>query len=244
MNKNRIFAIFILFALLITCAGVSFASSDIDDYSMTDDFDDNSIDDDLEISDDDLDDEDWEDYDDEDDLDDEDWEDWDDEDWLYYYDNLDFLENGGYYPADYPYDGNDTNGTWKHYYVYKCGYATSSSYKYHKYNETDNATDDEDYNSTEEVYEIMYHDAMVLGASFMPTCMLGAASYAPAQNYDFPIETGDYDFNDYQSVGDEQNTSESNEKHDVSKNIELDNNSENNILALLLVLIVSFLMLL
>ena len=99
MNKNKIFAIFILFALLITCTGVAFASSDIGDSDMnqisTDDgdfddlgIDDSDIDDDLDDDDlddeDDSDDEDWEDYDndwdDEDDSDDEDWEDYDD-DW-------------------------------------------------------------------------------------------------------------------------------------------------------------------
>ena len=102
MNKNRLFAFFILIALLITCVGVSFASDDFDnsfieDSSIDDDFeiDDSDLDDlafddsdddsdeDYEVDDEDyLDDEDWEDYDDEDYLDDEDWEDYDDEDYL------------------------------------------------------------------------------------------------------------------------------------------------------------------
>ena len=48
--NRKIFAIFIIFAVLITCAGVSFASSDfydtfiedsdIDDYDLSDDLDD------------------------------------------------------------------------------------------------------------------------------------------------------------------------------------------------------------
>ena len=96
MNRNKILGIFILFALLITCIGVSFASNDFDDsyiddnamdYDIIDDMDidDSYIDDDDIDDEDDLDDEDWEDYDDEDDLDDEDWEDFDDEfDTAYY----------------------------------------------------------------------------------------------------------------------------------------------------------------
>ena len=85
MNKNKIFAIFILFAVLITCAGVSFASSDLDTSYMDDsDMDDSDMDDylDEELDDglDDEDDDDW--YDDtDDDLDDDSDEDLDDEDW-------------------------------------------------------------------------------------------------------------------------------------------------------------------
>ena len=108
LNKNKIFAIFILFALLITCAGVSFASSDFDDSLDDSDFDDyldEDLDDDLydesddlyddlyDESEDDLDDDSEDDWDDEDldddsdedwddeDLDDEDWDDDSDEDW-------------------------------------------------------------------------------------------------------------------------------------------------------------------
>ena len=111
MNKKRIFGIFILFALLITCIGVSFASndfdashikdvssdaieigeSDLDDQYIGDgdsdaiddsDFNDDEYWDDYELIDEDWDDEDWEDWDDEDyDLDDEDWDDEDWEDW-------------------------------------------------------------------------------------------------------------------------------------------------------------------
>ena len=98
MNKNKIFGIFILIALLITCVGVSFASNDFDNshLDVSDDVGDDSIvDSDISYEDydddSDSDNEDWEDYDDEDDSDeedldddsdsdDEDWEDYDDED--------------------------------------------------------------------------------------------------------------------------------------------------------------------
>jgi len=109
MNKNKIFGIFILFALLITCIGVSFASNDFDDSyideniiddDIVDDIDDSYVDDDSDIyndedsyvddedSDDDsyVDDEDYLDEDSDDDsyVDDEDYldEDYDDEDGL------------------------------------------------------------------------------------------------------------------------------------------------------------------
>ena len=96
MNKNKIFAIFILFGILITCAGVSFASSDLDtsymDYSDMDDYIDEDLDDGLDDEDDDLNDDWYDDLDDdsEEDLDDDDWDDdtdddsdddWDDDDW-------------------------------------------------------------------------------------------------------------------------------------------------------------------
>lgn len=93
MNKNRILAVLILFALLITCAGVSFASSDLDDLNIDDsdidDYLDEELDDDLsDDSNDELDDESEDDLDDEDYLDDEDEsdddyeDDFDDEDYL------------------------------------------------------------------------------------------------------------------------------------------------------------------
>ena len=75
------FAIFILFAILITCAGVSFASSDLDtsymDDSDIDDYIDGDLDDGLDDEGDDSDD-DW--YDDSDDYSDDDWDDDSDDD--------------------------------------------------------------------------------------------------------------------------------------------------------------------
>ena len=125
--NRKIFAIFIIFAVLITCAGVSFASSDfddtfiedsdIDDYDLSDDLDDELSDDSDDefddIDDDDLDDEDWDDDYDDEDLDDEDWDyeaiDW--ENWEYYYDDLDFIDD---------YNETDGNGSLiKKAYLYK-----------------------------------------------------------------------------------------------------------------------------
>ena len=114
MNKTKFFGIFILFVLLITCTGIAFASSGIDNSYIDDSADDiddldADIDDDLDDEDwedyddeDNLDDEDWEDYDDEDDLDDEDWEDYDDEDDL---DDEDWDDDGEYYANWTPLDG-------------------------------------------------------------------------------------------------------------------------------------------
>ena len=80
MNKNKIFAIFILFALLITCTGVAFASSDIGDSDMNQISTDDGDFDDLGIDDSDIDDDlDDDDLDDEDDSDDEDWDDEDED---------------------------------------------------------------------------------------------------------------------------------------------------------------------
>jgi len=137
MSKNRLFAIFILFALLILSAGVSFASDDvdstineIDDMSIDGyddisyDIDENNLDDADYDDDDDLDDEDWEDYDDEDDLDDEDWEDYDDEDDLddedwEDYDDEDDLDDEDW--EDYDGDGLD-------HWVYETAYEKTGNY--------------------------------------------------------------------------------------------------------------------
>ncbi|WP_298523611.1 hypothetical protein [uncultured Methanobrevibacter sp.] len=128
---KKIFTILIIFAVLITCAGVSFASSDfddsfiedsdIDDYDLSDDLDDELIDDsddesDDDLSDEDLDDEDWDDDLDDEDLDDEDWdddlddEDLDDEDWDDDFDDED-LDDEDWDDYDYP-NGDD----WEYYY--------------------------------------------------------------------------------------------------------------------------------
>ena len=95
MNKNRIFAFFILIALLLTCVGVSFASNDFDgsyvnDASFDDsldiddsDLEDLMVDDDSDIDDDDyMDDEDIDDDSDDEYLDDEDWDEDSDDEYL------------------------------------------------------------------------------------------------------------------------------------------------------------------
>ena len=95
MNKNRIFAFFILLALLLTCVGVSFASNDFDgsyvnDASVDDsldiddsDLEDLMVDDDSDIDDDDyMDDEDIDDDSDDEYLDDEDWDEDSDDEYL------------------------------------------------------------------------------------------------------------------------------------------------------------------
>ena len=95
MNKNRIFAFFILIALLLTCVGVSFASNDFDgsyvnDASVDDsldiddsDLEDLMVDDDSDIDDDDyMDDEDIDDDSDDEYLDDEDWDEDSDDEYL------------------------------------------------------------------------------------------------------------------------------------------------------------------
>ena len=146
MNKNKIFGIFILFALLITCIGVSFASSDfdaqhvvgapVDDDVIDDDFDDDYPgDDDDDYSDDDSDDEDLDD--DEDDWDD----DWDDDDYWYGEDDKEwddyYLYDGYLYPDD-AYWGNYTQ---EYYYdnLDWMGYC-EEDYDAGDFNETGNGT--------------------------------------------------------------------------------------------------------
>ena len=75
MNKNKIFGIFILFAILITCVGVSFASNDFNDTNvgiepLDDEFNNIASDDCSYVDDGDLDDDVWEDYDNDENLDD------------------------------------------------------------------------------------------------------------------------------------------------------------------------------
>lgn len=113
MKKCRIFAFFILLALLLTCVGVSFASDDFNNSFIAD----TSIDEDIEIDDSDLNDEDYlddEDWDSDDYLDDEDWddeylddEDLDDEEYL---DDEDWDEedlDDEEYPDDEDWDEED-----------------------------------------------------------------------------------------------------------------------------------------
>ena len=278
MSKNRLFAIFILFALLILSAGVSFASDDvdstineIDDISIDGyddisyDIDENNLDDADYDDEDDLDDEDWEDYDDEDDLDDEDWEDYDDEDDLddedwEDYDDEDFSGEGYQYGISEDeweklheyYDSFYKNHTLK-YHVY---YATSTAkgvsyncvgnYSNDTYSSEDNFTDD---NETEEYLEeeIAYcsHGLYIATAAYYCPLMEDASGNQ-YQNYN-PL-SDDFDYtnalSDLPSAGDDQNTSKTNGKLDVNKNIELANNSENSLLALFAVLIISILMIL
>ena len=77
MNKTKIFGIFILFVLLITCAGVAFASSDVDNSHIGesgDDFD-TGINEDMDDYLDEDDNLDNDDYGEDDNLDDDDWDD-------------------------------------------------------------------------------------------------------------------------------------------------------------------------
>ena len=303
MSKNRIFAFFILFALLIMSAGVTFASdvdntiNEINDLSIDEyndisyDIDDDNLDDadyddedDLDDEDwedyddeDDLDDEDWEDYDDEDDLDDEDWEDYDDEDdlddedWEDYddeddlddedwedYEGEDFSGEGGQYGIskedwkvlhDY-YDTFYKNYTIKYHIYYttakETAYNSAGNYSNDTYSSEDNFTDD---NETEEYFEgeIAYcsHGLYIATAAYYCPLMEDASGNQ-YQNYN-PL-SDDFDYanalSDLPSSGDDQNTSKTNGKLDVNKNIELANNSENSFLALFAVLIISILMIL
>ena len=144
MNKNKILGFLILFALLVTCIGVSFASDDFDDsYIDNDILDENNIDDidmdDTYIDDDsdfDEENENWDDYDEEDwddmddtyidddsdfDEEDEDWDDYDEEDWfedsqsdIAHEEKGTFTENGTVY--------------YFHYITYKSGKAIGCCY--------------------------------------------------------------------------------------------------------------------
>lgn len=115
MNKNKILGFLILFALLVTCIGVSFASDDFDDsYIDNDILDENNIDD-IDMDDTYIDDD--SDFDEED----EDWDDYDEEDWfedsqsdIAHEEKGTFTENGTVY--------------YFHYITYKSGKAIGCCY--------------------------------------------------------------------------------------------------------------------
>ena len=224
MNKNRIIGIFILFALLITFAGVSFASSDMDDSYINNGIDEISIDDDLDDIN--LDDEDWEDYDDEDYQYDEDWELLDD-----YYDSFNktyFWKNDG--------------GRLIHYVAKGATYTTSRGNSYDENSTDDNCTE----NETEEFYEeiISCYKCSDIGTAAYSCPLMDDQSENNNQNYYSASEKIDYPDIDYEmsDVEDDENTSVSND--DVSKDISLNKSFDNNILALVAFLIISVLMLL
>ena len=194
LNTKKIFAIFLLFAVLITCAGVSFASSDFDDSNIDNigstfiDLDDDS---DLDLdddSDDDLDD-DWddEDYDDSDDDLDDDWEDdWDDEDyddWDDDWDDEDY-SNFGYWVdynwQDWKYDNlDDEDYNFKYPIAY--AYTTAKTMGF-KYNRTNNQNESD--NNTYEDNETEYFDYFEDGS--FPIYYLCLAS----SDYSCPIAKG------------------------------------------------------
>ena len=224
MNKNRIIGIFILFALLITFAGVSFASSDMDNSHINNDIDEISIGDDLDDIN--LDDEDWEDYDDEDYQYDEHWELLDD-----YYDSFNktyFWKNDG--------------GRLIHYVAKDATYTTSRGNSYDENSTDDNCTE----NETEEFYEeiISCYKCSDIGTAAYSCPLMDDQSENNNQNYYSASEKIDYPDIDYEmsDVKDDENTSMSND--DVSKDISLNKSFDNNILALVAFLIISVLMLL
>ncbi len=157
MNKNKIFGIFILFAILITCVGVSFASNDFNDTNvgiepLDDEFNNIASDDCSYVDDGDLDDDVWEDYDNDENLDDvkcddvvlydsyvdEDlddgvWEDYDDED------NLDDVKCDDVVLYDSYVDEDLDDGVWE------------------DYDDEDNL-DDEDWEDSDEEFNIENED--------------------------------------------------------------------------------------
>ena len=238
MNKNRIIGIFILFALLITFAGVSFASSDMDNSHINNDIDEISIGDDLDDIN--LDDEDWEDYDDEDNLDDEDWEDYDDED--YQYDEHWELLDDYYDSFNKTYFWKNDGGRLIHYVAKDATYTTSRGNSYDENSTDDNCTE----NETEEFYEeiISCYKCSDIGTAAYSCPLMDDQSENNNQNYYSASEKIDYPDIDYEmsDVKDDENTSMSND--DVSKDISLNKSFDNNILALVAFLIISVLMLL
>ena len=237
MNKNRIIGIFILFALLITFAGVSFASSDMDNSHINNDIDEISIGDDLDDIN--LDDEDWEDYDDEDNLDDEDWEDYDDED--YQYDEHWELLDDYYDSFNKTYFWKNDGGRLIHYVAKGATYTTSRGNSYDENSTDDNCTE----NETEEFYELVScYKCSDIGTAAYSCPLMDDQSENNNQNYYSASEKIDYPDIDYEmsDVKDDENTSMSND--DVSKDISLNKSFDNNILALVAFLIISVLMLL
>ncbi|WP_458403808.1 hypothetical protein [Methanobrevibacter sp.] len=258
MNKNKLLGIFILFVLLITCAGVSFAADSLDDSYIDEfDMDDEYIEEDLDEDsywDEDLDDEslgddsDWdEDLDDEDwDEDSDDWEDdWDDEDWDEDSDDWedDWDEDFNYWDDEYLYDdpdfktGNLTynygNFTRHIYYLAKSGFSFKS-------NSSDD--DNESYENETEYYFAMTLPAIAYncaGSAFDP-CMMHDSTqkgYAPAA-------AKKIDFNDeIAAIADgNQNTCRTDDKVKINEGIEFGENF--NILALLAFLIISVVLIL
>ena len=235
MNKNRIFAIFILIALLISCVGVSFASDDFDDsnvggdYLSQDDIDD--VDDDSDDDSDDSDD-DWEDSEDDDSWDDDDWEDyddddsWDDDSWDEFDEGNELVySNGNYYP----------------HLVHKTAYATGSAYAKQANGCGNDSYDDQDVENETSSYENST-EVYLYGS-------INLDAYLPESDYDssLPASTGQnsvaktLNFPDMpeDSLSSDSNTSV--ENNVSSETAVVDANDNLGIFALLALLLVSIL---